>query len=558
MKNQIYLRMCLLALVTCALTFWATLAVSYQTSLTRMETETLRQASIAAAGLEQTSDRPAYLTAIGKSDRSRVTWISADGEVLFDSNADPDQMENHIDRPEVQEALHAGEGGSTRTSATLGQQTYYAAILLSDGSVLRLSNATDIVTSDLYRAIPPLIMIAAAVLGLSMWFARRLTAHLIAPINALDLEQPLENDIYEEFSPLLGKIHTQNAQIEQQMALLRRRQIEFDAITANMSEGLVVLDDHLNILSVNAAAVSLLGAAQRAWTGENLAAFRRDPTLNERAHAAACGTKVSMELQNADGTHLQLYLNPVEVDEVPRGCVLLVLDVSARHVAERRRREFTANVSHELKTPLTSISGYAEMISLGLAKPADVKGFGEKIHKEAGRLLSLVDDIMKLSRLDESAASTLLFESVELYALCSESVERLRPMADGKQVTLSLEGAPVCFQGVRQMVSEAVFNLCENAIKYNREGGHVTVMANPAPTGGAQLTVSDTGIGIAPEEQERIFERFYRVDKSHSNTVGGTGLGLAIVKHICEIHSAALSVDSVCGQGSTFTIRFPS
>lgn len=562
MKRKINQCMSVLALLTCLVTFCATLAVSYQTAFSRMETETSRQAALVAAGLEEIKTLPEamrmeYLVAIGKSDRSRITLIEPDGTVIFDSNSNANNMENHLERPEVQEAMRGGEGAATRTSATLGSQTYYAAIQLSTGEVLRLSNTTDIVTGDLQRAIPPLLLIVLLVCGLSMWLARRLTGHLVAPINTLNLEQPLENNnIYEEFSPLLSKIHAQNAQIEQQIGMMRRRQIEFEAITSNMAEGLIVLDDQMRILSANSAAVRLMGADQRAWSGESLVVFSRDTTLTQKARDAISGRKEAFECENKEGAHLHLYLSPVDVEGKTRGCVLLIVDVSERYAAERSRREFTANVSHELKTPLTSISGYAEMVSLGLAKPDDVRGFAEKIHTEAGRLITLVDDIMKLSRLDESTPAELPFEPVELYALAYETTERLRPTAESHQVTVELDGAPITVRGVRQMLDEAVYNLCENAIKYNRPGGKVRVTVGASPEG-ARLTVTDNGIGIAPDDQAHIFERFYRADKSHSKTVGGTGLGLAIVKHVCEIHGGSVRVESAPGQGSTFILTFP-
>lgn len=558
MKQKIYLRMCLLALITCALTFLAATAVSYRTALIRMETDTLRQATIAAAGYREVdaADVDAYLDAVGQSDASRVTRISPDGAVLYDSHADPATMENHLDRPEVQEALSGGEGGSTRVSATLGEQNYYAAIRLCDGTVLRFSNTTDIVTGDLTRALPPMLIIIALVLGLALLLARQLTTHLVAPINSLNLEQPLENNIYEEFAPLLGKIHTQNAQIEQQLALMRRSQSEFMAITQNMSEGLVVLDDRLSILSANEAAIRLLGAQARDYTGDSLLILSRAPAVHDAARAAVQGHRETVEQTGANGRHLELFLNPVTVESETRGCVLLILDVSERFTAERSRREFTANVSHELKTPLTSISGYAEMIALGIAQPADVRAFAEKIQAEAGRLITLVNDIIKLSQLDEGAAGQLPAEQVDLLALAQETLDRLRPAAAERAVTLSCAGAKAMVSGVRQMLHEALFNLCENAIKYNRTDGSVSVTVTPEADGHARVVIADTGIGIAREEQDRIFERFYRVDKSHSKEVGGTGLGLAIVKHICETHHARLTLASTPGEGTAFTILF--
>ena len=450
--------------------------------------------------------------------------------------------------------MQGGQGAAARTSSTLGHQTYYTAIQLSTGEILRLSNTTDIVMDDLQRAIPPLLLIILLVCGLSMWLAHQLTVRLVAPINTLNLEKPLENNIYEEFSPLLSKIHAQNLQIQQQIEILRRRQVEFEAITSNMSEGLDCTRRRTRILSANSAAVRLMGAETRDWSGENLIVFSRDTTLSQKARAAVRGGKESLACENKEEAHLHLSLSPVDVEGAPRGCVLLIVDVSERYAAERSRREFTANVSHELKTPLTSISGYAEMVSLGLAKPDDVRGFAQKIHDEAGRLIALVDDIMKLSHLDESTPASLPFEPVELYALAYETTERLRRTAEEQNVEITLEGAPVTVRGVRRMLGEAVFNLCDNAIKYNRAGGRVTVSVGMSH-GCACIKVADSGAGIASEDQPHIFERFYRADKSHSKTVGGTGLQ-PIVKHVCEIHGASVRVELVLGQGSTFIVTF--
>ncbi len=562
MKRKINLFMSLLALAACLVTFAATVTVSYQTALKRMETETVRQASLVAAGLEEIDGLPAetrqaYLEAVGKSDRSRVTIIEETGKVLFDSNYNSDKMENHLERPEVQEAIRNGEGVSTRTSATLGQQTYYAAIRLSNGEIMRLSNTTDIVTGDLERAVPPLLCIIVFICLLSVWLAHMLTRRLVAPINALEIDQPLKNTaVYEEILPLLRKINTQNEQIDHQMDLLRRRQVEFDAITSNMAEGLIVCDDTLQILSVNHAAVQLLDAGERDWAQQNLVVFSRDPELNEKARAAVNGTKVSYGLENAAGKHLQIYFNPVNGGSGAHGCVMLVVDISERYAAERSRREFSGNVSHELKTPLTSISGYAEMISTGMARPDDVRGFADKIRDEAGRLIAMVNDIIKLSRLDESTPAELPFEPTDLYQLATETAERLRPNAQKQGIKLTLEGSSVTVKGVQHMLEEAIFNLGENAIKYNKADGHVRIWVGQTQNQ-AQIRVSDDGPGISPEDQKHIFERFYRADKSHSQTVSGTGLGLAIVKHVCEIHGGTVCVKSAVGKGSEFEITLP-
>ncbi len=561
MKKYINLCMCLLAIATCIVTFVATLAVSYQTALARMETETMRQASLVAAGLEHidalnNTQRQAYLHAVGKSDRSRVTVIEQDGTVIYDSNYDSKQMENHIERPEVDEAIHNGTGESSRTSATLGQQTYYVAKLLSNGQILRVSNTTDLVTDDLQRAIPPLVLIILVLVALSIWLANYLTHRLVRPINTLKLDNPSQNDIYVEISPLLHKIHAQNEELQKQIDKMRHQKVELEAITSNMSEGMVVLDKELKILSVNQAAMRLLGAALQDFAGKGLITLSRDQVLNRRASEAIKGRKTEHRMENQNGRQLQIFCNPVQADGQVRGCVLLIVDISEKYVAEKSRREFTANVSHELKTPLTSISGYAEMISNGMAQPKDISGFAEKIHAEAGRLLVLVDDIIKLSQLDERAPMTVQFEKVDLKKLLESVSSQMRDYAEKKQVKIHVQAEDVIANGVPRMLEEAVQNLCSNAIKYNRAKGNVWLRVTKCGDM-VYIEVKDDGIGIAKQDQERIFERFYRADKSHSKTIEGTGLGLAIVRHIAQLHGGSVGVQSEEGKGSVFTMSLP-
>ncbi len=561
MKKRINLCMCLLAIITCIVTFVATLTISYQTALSRMETETMRQASLVAAGLEHidaldSEQQKAYMQAVGKSDRSRVTLIQPDGTVVYDSNYDPSQMENHLERQEVQEATHNGTGESSRTSATLGQQTYYVAKLLSNGQILRVSNTTDIVTDDLQKAIPPLVIIIILVIILSIWLATYLTNRLVRPINTLKLDNPLENDIHEEISPLLHKIHTQNEQLKQQMDKMRHQKIELEAITSNMSEGMVVLDKELKILSVNQAAIKLLGSAYQEFEGQSLIALSRDQMLNRRANEAIKGTKTEYRMENQNDRQLQVFCNPVQVDGKVRGCVMLIVDISEKYAAEKSRREFTANVSHELKTPLTSISGYAEMISNGMAQPKDIAGFADKIHTEAGKLLALVDDIIKLSQLDEKAPMTVKFEKIDIKKLLESVSSQMTEYANKKHVEITVQAEDIQAFCVPRMLEEAVQNLCSNAIKYNREGGHVWLRATKNGDT-VYLEVEDNGIGIAKDDSQHIFERFYRADKSHSKTIEGTGLGLAIVKHIAELHGGSVGVQSYEGKGSVFTMSLP-
>ena len=561
MKKRINLCMCLLAIITCIVTFVATLTISYQTALSRMETETMRQASLVAAGLEHidaldSEQQKAYMQAVGKSDRSRVTLIQPDGTVVYDSNYDPSQMENHLERQEVQEATHNGTGESSRTSATLGQQTYYVAKLLSNGQILRVSNTTDIVTDDLQKAIPPLVIIIILVIILSIWLATYLTNRLVRPINTLKLDNPLENDIYEEISPLLHKIHTQNEQLKQQMDKMRHQKIELEAITSNMSEGMLVLDKELKILSVNQAAIKLLGSAYQEFEGQSLIALSRDQMLNRRANEAIKGTKTEYRMENQNDRQLQIFCNPVQVDGKVRGCVMLIVDISEKYAAEKSRREFTANVSHELKTPLTSISGYAEMISNGMAQPKDIAGFADKIHTEAGKLLALVDDIIKLSQLDEKAPMTVKFEKIDIKKLLESVSSQMTEYANKKHVEITVQAEDIQAFCVPRMLEEAVQNLCSNAIKYNHEGGHVWLRATKNGDT-VYLEVEDNGIGIAKDDSQHIFERFYRADKSHSKTIEGTGLGLAIVKHIAELHGGSIGVQSYEGKGSVFTMSLP-
>ena len=561
MKKRINLCMCLLAIATCIITFVATLTISYQTALARMEAETMRQASLVAAGLEHidaldSDEQQAYMQAVGKSDRSRVTLIEPDGTVVYDSNYDPSQMENHLERPEVEEATHNGKGESSRTSATLGQQTYYVAKLLSNGQILRVSNTTDLVSDDLQRAIHPLVLIIVLVIAFSVWLANYLTNRLVKPINTLKLDNPLENDIYEEISPLLHKIHTQNEQLQKQMDKMRHQKVELEAITSNMSEGMVILDKELRILSVNQSAIRLLGSVSQDFAGQSLISLSRDQVLNRRANEAVKGKKTEHRMENQNGRQLQIFCNPVQVDGNVRGCVLLIVDISEKYAAEKSRREFTANVSHELKTPLTSISGYAEMISNGMARPKDVAGFAEKIHTEAGRLLVLVDDIIKLSQLDEKAPMTLQFEKVNLKKLLETVSNQMKDYADKKQVKIHVQAEDVIASGVPRMLEEAAQNLCSNAVKYNREGGNVWLRVTKHGDM-AYIEVEDDGIGIAQDDRAHIFERFYRADKSHSKTIEGTGLGLAIVKHIAELHGGSVGVQSYEGKGSIFTMSLP-
>lgn len=507
------------------------------------------EAALAARGVEMGSMD--YLD--GLSSANRITWIDAGGTVLFDNQADPAQMENHADREEVRAALESETGTASRYSTTLSQRTLYFAQRLADGTVLRVSSEQRSLPSLLLSMVQPILIILVLAVALSAVLASRLSKHIIKPVLAIDLEHPEDSDTYEELTPLLSRIKQQNQTIAQQMAQLRQKQNEFTAITENMSEGFLLLDRQGRILSHNSGALRLLHAAAPEERASYLT-LNRTERFRQAVDAALTGRR-DEQLVDLGGRCCQLLANPVIQDGQVAGAVLVILDVTEREQREELRREFTANVSHELKTPLTSISGIAEIIKGGLVKPQDIPGFADDIYGEAQRMIRLVEDILRLSQLDEGGSS-LQTEEVDLYHLAQEVAGRLTPAAVKGQVTLEVTGGPVRISGVRQLLDEMISNLCDNAIKYNRPGGRVTISVSRSDRG-AELSVSDTGIGIPPEDQSRVFERFYRVDKSHSREIGGTGLGLSIVKHGAAALGIEIRLESREGVGTSVTLTFP-
>lgn len=539
MKNRICHRMLALAMLVALLTSIAMLALRWQDGLHELSEQTFRQAAIAQAGYLHAADPTAALHAIGESDRSRVTLIAKDGSVLYDSNADITQMENHAARPEVQMAQATGSGTEVRFSSTLNTLTCYVALPLANGDILRVANTTDLLIRSVIDTLPAMGIIILLIFLLSAVVSSRLTEQLVRPINAIDPSNPLATDVYDELSPLVQRLNEQNRQIALQIATLKRKQVEFNAITAGMDEGLLLLDEKLTVLTCSRAARYLLDTP--AAPGLPLDTFEQDSVILNKAQKAFSGES-SVYIAERCNRHLRLSFSPVYVDNGVRGVVILVLDISSQYAAEQSRRMFTANVTHELKTPLTSVLGYAEIIRYGLAKPEDIPGFATRIHNEAARLLNLVDDIMKLSRLDEGR-STLNFETLDLYMLANTVCERLYDRAVQHEVSLSVHGASCMIYGVPIMVDEVLSNLCDNAIKYNRPNGTVEVTLEQERTQ-VILSVSNTGPAIPPDAQAHIFERFYRADASRSQEIPGTGLGLSIVKHICEIHKASIQVTS--------------
>lgn len=506
--------------------------------------------SLAAAAVEDGgTDYLSQLTA----DRYRLTWIAADGSVLYDTKTDAESLENHASRAEVSQALATGTGESTRYSSTLMEKTMYYAQRLDDGTVLRISISRATVGMIAVGMIQPLLIVLIVALILSGLLARRLSRRIVDPLNSLDLEHPLDNDAYEELSPLLKRIHRQHVEIQTQLRELREKTDEFTQITGSMREGLVLLDEHGSILSINAAAQALFGADAQC-VGRDFLTIERSHEISAAIQAAAADGHSEVRAERA-GRVYQFDISRITSDGKFLGTVILAFDITEQEFAERNRREFTANVSHELKTPLQGIIGSAELIENGMVKPEDLPRFVGHIHAEAARLVTLIDDIIRLSQLDEGDAMPT--EPVDLLAVSQEAAENLHDAAAARNVMVSVTGQPAVLPGVRRLIYEIVYNLCDNAIKYNRDGGRVDVTV-AADAGGSSITVADTGIGIAPEHQARVFERFYRVDKSHSKASGGTGLGLSIVKHAVQYHHGRIELESTPGTGTTIRVVFPN
>ena len=509
--------------------------------------ELAARAAYIARGVEQSGTE--YLEDL--PGESRITWVDSDGTVLWDNQENPAAMDNHAQRQEIRQALLAGTGTAARYSDTLAQKTLYYALRLSDGSVVRVADTQYTVWAMVLQAAQPvaLMMLLAAVLALAL--ASRVSKQLVAPINQMDLDAPETAECYEELSPLLGKIRSQQRQIRRQMEDLRQRQEEFAALTETMSEGFVAVDQETRVLACNPAALRLLGA-QAAPEGESVYALNREAPFRRCVEQALAGRRCEVLLESEDSCR-QVIASPARREGQTAGAVLMVLDVTEKERRDALRREFTANVSHELKTPLTSILGTAEILKTGMVAPADVEHFAGNIHRQTQRLISLVNDIIRLSRLDEGG-DLGPWESVDLHAAARRVLDRLTDAAQCKGVALTLTGGGAVVRSVPRIVEEILYNLCDNAVVYNHPGGSVTVTVENG-SDGARVSVTDTGVGIPREAQSRVFERFYRVDKSHSG--GGTGLGLSIVKHGAAYLGARVDLESREGRGSTFTVTFP-
>ena len=520
----------------------------YFTSLRKSQLKT--QLSFASTAVED--EGIDYLKNV-ENGEYRLTLIDTNGTVLYDTNADAAAMENHSNRREFQEAFLSGYGESHRYSRTLTEQTYYFAKKLSDGSVLRISTSQVTVLSLLLGLLQPLLVIAFLAILLSVFLAKRAARNLVKPLNNLDLSDPLSNDVYEELSPLLRHMAQQNKQIALQMDELSRSQNEFNAITSNMSEGLIVLNKDGVVVSLNTAARKIFEAEEDS-IGKDFLTIDRTPEISRAIKETLSGKKQELEYEK-NGRNYDLCINKiVEKDEVI-GVLLLAIDNTEKIQAEQNRREFTANVSHELKTPLQSIIGSADLIESGLVKPEDMPRFIGHIKTDAARLVSLVNDIIRLSQLDENTEMNR--ENVDALSVAKEALEMVGPIAESRNISLTIKGEPAPLNSVHKLLYDIIYNLCDNAVKYNKEGGFVKVDVKTAGDK-VQVAVSDNGVGIAPADQSRVFERFYRVDKSHSRESGGTGLGLSIVKHAVAYLKGSISLESTLGKGTTITVSFPA
>lgn len=486
-----------------------------------------------------------------KMSNVRITWVDNQGKVLYDNESDAQIMDNHANREEIKEALKDGYGESVRYSKTLTTQSLYSAQRLDNGTVIRLSVTRHSILVLLFRMFQPLVLILILAFLLSLWLSHSIAKSIVLPLNRLDLDHPLENDAYEEISPLLRRIARHQKEVTEREVLLEQRQSEFDTIISKIKEGMILLDNNCRIISINQAAQDILQTDQTCL-GKDMLQILRNLSLNNWLEKGLQGRKQEGILQ-LDDAHYKVMVRPIQSEDKVTGLAILFFDVTDQLQAEQLRREFTANVSHELKTPLHLISGYSEMLASDVVAQKDVPQFAEKIHSESQRMIQLVEDIIKLSHLDES--EELAMEPVNLYQISEEVLDSLSAKANERHINLHLLGEPAYITGNHALIHSLIYNLCDNAIIYNRDKGDVTVNVT-SNKDNIVLTVQDTGVGIAKDEQERIFERFYRVDKSRSKKLGGTGLGLSIVKHAVNQHHADIKVESQLGLGTKMTVTF--
>ena len=551
MTKRIFRNVLLTSVLALLLTSALLVGTLYNVYESRISEELRTEAEYIVRALDTMDDDLSFLRGLTLS--NRITLISPDGVVLYDSAADEARMDSHAERPEVSDALVTGTGESKRYSDTLSDITTYYARRTANGNVLRIASTRSTLVGLFLDVAPQIVLMMLMVAALSLLIARFSARQIVQPINELNLDEPLENEIYDELAPLLTRMDRQHMQIRQQMHDLARAHADLNAIMQNMREGLVLIDKSDRIISINGSAMKVFGVKGIIAPEADLLTICRESSIIEIVKEAQQGRSDDTVFIRGEHTY-RIFASPVLREEKVRGVVLLALDISARYAAEASRREFTANVSHELKTPLTSISGYAEIIASGIAKNEDVPVFAGKIHTEAKRLVALVNDILDLSRLDEKQGLGNK-ENVPLLPMLKGLEESFRPIAQEKDIEVRVEGSNVTVEGYPTLLRELFHNLIDNALKYTPAGGNVTVAL--FQDGGHPIcTVADTGIGIPKEHQPHVFERFYRVDKSHSRQTGGTGLGLAIVKHVAEVHHADVKLESEPGKGTKMIVTF--
>ncbi|MDD3093206.1 MAG: ATP-binding protein [Clostridia bacterium] len=553
MKRRIFTSIFFASLLTLILTFAFVSAILYNNAATSIKREVRNESIYISEAIksynENTIDISSYLNSAGAKSLNRITLISSDGTVTYDNFAQIQTMDNHSARPEFIDAMKTGQGEITRFSDTLGESTYYYALKLDNNDVLRIASTTKSILGIVTESIVWFILIFIFIILISLLIARLLTKAVVKPINKLDLDNPLSNDTYEELSPLLLRMEKQKKEIKTRMDELTKTRDDFNFITDNMSEGLVIFSEKGYVLASNKSANKILGISQKQYYLESC----RDSSYIELIESSLNGKPHTAKI-NRSGYTYQLFASPVKEESKNFATVLFITDITEKDQAEQRRKEFSANVSHELKTPLTSILGYAELISKEIAKKEDIPRFGELIHREAARLLQVIEDIIKLSKLDE-ADLIKEFEDVRLDELCLTVINDLKQKALGYKVKCSFEGQKTIIKGYFPILYEMIYNLCDNAIVYNKAEGSV-ILTLEKNDNKAVLTVADTGIGIPQEHLPRVFERFYRVDKSHSKDTGGTGLGLSIVKHAASLHDAKIDISSKINKGTKISISF--
>ena len=549
MKKKISITMCLMTAVSVIITAVMISLVIYRKNYNEMKSMIRAEAEYISQAID--TEDINYLESVKNVTPSRITWIDSNGNVIYDSAGE--NLSNHSDRPEIIDAVKNGSGESSRLSETFSEQTYYYAVKLTNGTILRMSDTTSSIYHDIFSALPYTVIVIAIIIILGIIVSNNETEKIIKPINELDLDNPSNNLKYDELAPLLRRIEKQNSDIEKYISELKAKQVEFETVTENMSEGLIIINQKSTILSCNKSAVAILGGGEYNYISKSVFDLNHSKNFVDAVENAVVGKHDETALTINNRSYMVI-TNPVKHFDKISGAVIIIIDVTEKESREELRREFSANVSHELKTPLTAISGFAEIMKDGWAKPEDYQMFALKIYNETQRLINLIEDIIKLSRLDENKIE-ITKESVDMLVLAKDAAARLSSKAKDKNISVTVNGDHGNITGVRQILDEMIYNLCDNAIKYNKKNGKVEVIVKDYISN-VSVTVKDNGIGIPAEDLDRVFERFYCVNKSHSKESGGTGLGLSIVKHGAIFHKAKINIDSTLGIGTSIEIVF--